>query len=60
MAQMVKNMPAMQETWVQSLLWKEPLKKGMAIHSSVLAWKIAWTVAHQAPLVHGDSPGQNT
>ena len=42
-AQMVKNPPAMQETWVQSLGREDPLKKGMATHSSVLAWKIPWT-----------------
>ena len=43
-AQMVKNLPAVQETWVRSLGWEEPLEKGMAIHSSILAWKIPWTV----------------
>ena len=42
MAQMVKNPPAMQETWVQSLGWEEPLEDGMANHSSILAWKIPW------------------
>ena len=42
-AQMVKNLPAMQETWVQSLGWEGPLEKGMATHSSILAWKIPWT-----------------
>ena len=36
---MVKNLCAMQETWVQSLAWEDPLEKGMAIHSSILAWK---------------------
>ena len=40
--QMVKNLPAMQETWVQSLDQEDPLDMGMATHSSVLAWKIAW------------------
>ena len=39
MAQMVKNLPAMQESWVQSLGLEDPLKKGMTIHSSILAWK---------------------
>ena len=39
---MVKNLPAMQETWVQSLDQEDPLDMGMATHSSVLAWKIAW------------------
>ena len=42
-AQMVKSLPAMQETWVQSLGWEDPLKEGMATHSSTLAWKIPWT-----------------
>ena len=42
-AQMVKNLPAMQETWVQSLGWEDPLEKGMAIHSSTLAWRSPWT-----------------
>ena len=43
-AQLVKNLPAMQETWVQSLGWEDALEKGKAIHSSMLAWKIPWTV----------------
>ena len=43
MAQMVKNPPAMQETWVQSLGWEDPLEEGMATHSSILAWRIPWT-----------------
>ena len=42
-AQSVKNLPAVQESWVQSLGWKGPLEKGMVIHSSILAWKIPWT-----------------
>ena len=42
-AQMVKNLPAAQETWIQSLGWKDPLEKGMATHSSILAWRIPWT-----------------
>ena len=42
-AQMVKNMPAMQETQVGSLGWEDSLEKGMATHSSVLAWRIPWT-----------------
>ena len=41
-AQMVKRLPAMQETWVQSLCWEDPLEKEMATHSSTLAWKIPW------------------
>ena len=43
MAQMVKNLPAMQETGVQSLGWEAPLEKGMATHSGILAWRIPWT-----------------
>ena len=43
MAQTGKNLPAMQETQVQSLGWDDPLEKGMAIHSSILAWRIPWT-----------------
>ena len=39
----VKNPPAMQEMWVQSLVWKDPLEKKMAIHSSILDWEIPWT-----------------
>ena len=40
---MVKNLPAMWETWIQSLAWEDPLEKEMATHSSVLAWRIPWT-----------------
>ena len=43
LAQMVRNLPAMQETWVQSLGWEDPLEKGMATHSDVLVWRIPWT-----------------
>ena len=43
MAQTVKNLLAMWETWVQSLAWEDPLEKGMATHFSILAWKIPWT-----------------
>ena len=42
-AQMVKNLPAMRETWFQSLGWEDPLEEGMAIHSSILAWRPPWT-----------------
>ena len=42
-AQRVKNVPAMWETWVQSLGWEDPLEKGTATHSSILAWRIPWT-----------------
>ena len=43
-AQLVKNSPAMQDTLVQSLGWEDPLEKGKATHSSILAWRIPWTV----------------
>ena len=43
-AQLVKNLPAMQETWVRSLGWEDPLEKGKATHSSILAWRIPWTI----------------
>ena len=43
-AQLVMNLPEMQETWVQSLGWEDPLEKGKATHSNVLAWRIPWTV----------------
>ena len=42
-AQMVKNPPAMRETWVQSLGWEDPLEEGMTTHSSILAWRIQWS-----------------
>jgi len=43
-AQMVKDLPAIRETWVQSLDWEDPLEKGRVTHSSSLAWRIPWTV----------------
>ena len=42
--QMVKNQPAIQETWVQFLGWEDPLEKGKVTHFSILAWRIPWTV----------------
>ena len=42
MAQTVKNLPMMRETWVRSLGWEDPLEEGLATHSSILAWKIPW------------------
>ena len=74
-AQLVKNLPAMWETWVRSLDWEDALEKGKATHSSILAWRIPWTVssfglfalyltlwtvALPGSSVHGDSPGKNT
>ena len=47
-AQTVKNPPAIRETWFQALGWEGPLEKGKATHSSVLAWRIPWTIQ-----VHG-------
>ena len=44
MAQLVKNPPAMRETWVLSLGWEDPLEKGMGTHSSILAWRIPLSV----------------
>ena len=41
MAQLVKNLPAMQETWVRSLGWEDPLEKGKVFNSSILAWRIS-------------------
>ena len=52
-AQLVKNLPAMWETWVQSLGWEDPLEKGTATHFSILAWRIPWTVTRQASLSMG-------
>ena len=43
-AQLVKNLPAMWETWVQSLGWEDPMEKGKATHSNIMAWKIPWTI----------------
>ena len=43
-AQLVKNLPVIREIWVQSLGWEDPLEKGKATHSSILAWRILWTV----------------
>ena len=42
-AQMAKNLPVMRETWIRSLGWEDNLKKGMANHYSILAWRIPWT-----------------
>ena len=43
---MVKNLPVMQENWVQTLGWEDPLEKGMAPYFSILAWRIPWTEEH--------------
>ena len=44
LAQLVKNPPAMWETWVRSLGWEDPLEKGKVMHSSILTWRVPWTV----------------
>ena len=43
MAQKVKNLPAMRETWIRSLGWEDPLEEVVATHSNILAWKLPWT-----------------
>ena len=53
MVQVVKNLPAMQETWVQSLGREDPLEKETATHSSILAWKIPWIEKPDRATVHG-------
>ena len=53
MTQLVKNLPAMQETWVGSLGWEDPLQEGMATHSNVLAWRIPKDRGAWQALVHG-------
>ena len=58
MAQRVKNLRAMLETWVQSLGWEDPLEKGMAAHSSILAWRTPWTGAWQ--VTHGLTESDRT
>ena len=52
-AQLVKNQPEMQETWVQSLGWEDPLEEGMATHSSILAWRMAMDRGAWQATVHG-------
>ena len=44
LVQLVKNLPAIRETWVRFLAWEDPLEKGKATHSGILAWRILWTV----------------
>ena len=52
---MVKNLPTMQETQVHFLGWEDPLEKGMATHSSIIAWRIPWTEEPGQATVHGVS-----
>ena len=58
MAQMVKNPPAMRETWVQSSGWKDPLEEGLATHSSMLAWRIPMDRGAWWATVHGVTKSQ--
>ena len=44
-AQLLRNLPAMRETWVQSLGWEDPLEKGKVTHANILAWRIPWTMS---------------
>ena len=53
MAQTVKNLPVMQETWVPSLGWEDPLEQGLATHSSILAWRILMDRGAWQATVHG-------
>ena len=58
-AQTIKNLPAVQETWIQSLGWEDPLEKGTATHSSILAWSSMdrgawWAIVHEVARVRQD------
>ena len=57
-AQLVKNLPAMQQTWVRSLGWEDPPEEGMAIHSSILAWEIPVDSGTWRVTVHGVEKSQ--
>ena len=59
-AQMMKNLPAMQETWVQSLGWEDPLEAGMATHSSILAWRISMDRGVWRATVHAVTESDTT
>ena len=55
---MLKNLPAVQETWVQSLVWEDPLEQGMTTHSSILAWRIPIDRGTRQATVHGVTKSQ--
>ena len=55
---MLKNLPAVRETWVQSLVWEDPLEQGMTTHSSILAWRIPIDRGPQQATVHGVTKSQ--
>ena len=57
-AQMIKNLPAMQETWLQSLVWEDPLEEGVATLSSILAWRIPMERGARQATVYGVTKGQ--
>ena len=59
-AQLLQTLPIMQETRVRFLGWEDPLEKEMATHSNILAWRIPWTVACQAPLSMGSQESDTT
>ena len=58
LAQSVKNLPAMRETWIQSLGWDDPLEEGMATHFSILAWRIHMDRGDWRAIVHGITRSQ--
>ena len=58
MAQTVKNLPAMRETWIRPLGWEDPLEKGKATHSSILAWRILMQRRAWRATIHGVSKNQ--
>ena len=60
MAQRLERLPAMQETWVRSLGWEDPLEKEMATHSSILAWRIPWMEEPGGATVHGVAESDTT
>ena len=55
---MLKNLPAVRETWVQSLVWEDPLEQGMTTHSSILAWRIPIDRGTRQATVHGVTKSQ--
>ena len=58
MVQLVKNLPAMWETWIQSLGWEDPLEEGMATHSTILAWRMPMERGAWWAIVHGVAKSQ--